>query len=299
LVMSEYIKIFRSTEAEAKYMEAYDAVLKKWPVPYEELYIPTRFGDTHVIASGPREASPVVLLPPGGTYAPMWIRNVGPLSQSYRVYAVDVIGELNKSHPIRPISSHQEFMGWVDGLLEGLQVNRVHLVGNSNGGFFALEIALYLPERVNKVVLISPAATFVPMTAWWLHVLIPASIIAPPIRSERMVQKGYAWLWQDFPMDDDFARLRYISKVSGFKYRPTINKAVPRVFNDRELKSIHAPVLLLIGDHEVIYNPQRAIRRATRLVSGLKAEIVPKANHSAQYTAPEFINKKILEFFDD
>jgi pimeloyl-ACP methyl ester carboxylesterase len=48
----------------------------------------------------------------------------------------------------------------------------------------------------------------------------------------------------------------------------------------------------------VIYKPDQVIRRATRLVSHLKAEIVPNANHSAQYTAPEFVNHEILEFLE-
>jgi pimeloyl-ACP methyl ester carboxylesterase len=55
-------------------------------------------------------------------------------------------------------------------------------------------------------------------------------------------------------------------------------------------------VLLLIGDHEVIYKPERAIERATRLVAGLKAGLVPNANHCSQYTAPDFVNEKILGF---
>jgi pimeloyl-ACP methyl ester carboxylesterase len=77
------------------------------------------------------------------------------------------------------------------------------------------------------------------------------------------------------------------------------NSAVPRVFSDAELRQIRAPVLLLIGDHEVIYKPERAIRRAIRLVAGLKAEIIPKANHNAQYTAPDAVNARILAFLAD
>jgi pimeloyl-ACP methyl ester carboxylesterase len=297
--MPEKISIFRSPAAEAQYYAAYEAVMKQWPVPYEVLYIPTRFGETHVIVSGAREAPPVILLPPGGGHAPIWVRNVGSLSQFYRTYAVDIIGELNKSVPIRPIRSHREFMDWMTDLLDGLQIKSMDLIGNSNGGFFALETALYLPERVKKVVLISPAATFMHMWAWWWHLLIPAHIIAPLIGSERIIRKAYDWLWQGFPLDECYANLRSISKVAGARYRPSINSAVPRVLKGEELRSIHTPVLLLIGDHEVIYRPTRVIRRATRLVSGLKAELVPNANHSAQYTAPDFVNAKILEFLPD
>lgn len=294
--MTERINFSRSPTIEAQFDKAYEAVLQQWPISYEEIEIPTRFGDTHVIASGPKEAPPVVLLPPGGTYAPIWVRNVGPLSQSFRIYAVDIIGEMNKSIPTRPILKHREFMEWMADLFDGLQIERADLVGNSNGGFFVLETALCLPERVRKVVLISPAASFVEMWAWWLHLFIPANIIAPLIGSEQMVQNAFDWLWQGFPMEDCFLHLRRISKVAGVGFRPTINRVVPRVFRDDELKSIQAPVLLLIGDHEVIYQPEAVIRRATRLVPNLKAEIVPNANHSAQYTAPEFVNSEVLEF---
>jgi pimeloyl-ACP methyl ester carboxylesterase len=295
--MSEKLRTFWSPEIEAQFNAAYEAVLKGWPVPYEELYIPTRFGDTHVVASGLQGAAPLVLLNPGGGSLAIWMRNVGPLSARYRTYAVDVIGEMNKSLPTRPIRSHPEFMNWMADLFDGLRLEATHLMGNSNGGCFALETALFLPERVRKVVLISPAATFVQMWAWWLRLLIPAHMIAPVIHSERMVHAAYDWLWQGFPVDEGYARLKSISTVAGYpRYRPTRNLISPRVFSDDELRRIQNPVLLLIGDHDVIYKPEEAIRRATRLVPGLKAEIVPNANHCAQYTAPEVVNKKILDF---
>jgi pimeloyl-ACP methyl ester carboxylesterase len=297
--MAEKPELFRSPELNARFDAAYQAVLNQWPVPYEALYIPTRFGDTHVIASGPEQAPSVVFLHPGGGNAPIWVRNVGPVSRSYRTYAVDIIGELNRSIPICPIRSHREFMEWMADLLDGLHLESAYLVGNSNGGFFCLETALFLPQRVERVVLISPAATFVQMWAWWWHLLIPAHIIAPQIGSEHMIRKAYDWLWQDFRMDECSGELRAISKIAGARYRPSINSAVPRVFSDQELRQIRTRVLLLIGDHEVIYPPEKAIRRATRLVSGLKAEIVPDANHSAQYTAPDFVNARILEFLAD
>lgn len=88
---------------------------------------------------------------------------MGPLSQQYRTYAVDIIGEMNKSVPTRPIRSRREFNDWITDLFSGLQIENACIVGNSNGGFFALNAALHLPEKVEKLVLISPAATFIQM----------------------------------------------------------------------------------------------------------------------------------------
>jgi pimeloyl-ACP methyl ester carboxylesterase len=285
-VMSKNISVFRSPEDEAQHKTVYEAALRMWPVPYEELYIPTRFGDTHVIASGPKEAAPLVLFHPSGCGAAIWYRNVGPFSQHFRTYAVDTMGEVNKSILAQPVRSRQEFADWIVDLFSGLQIENADLVGNSFGGFLTLNTALYLPSRVKKMVLISPAATFVQMWAWTWH-FFPAYMIG----SKHLLLKAYDWIWQGFPSDECIQQLRAITRVSGVPHH-----VPPSVFSDEELRKIQTPTLMLIGDHEVIYKPELAIRRATRLMSGLRAEIVPNANHNAEYTAPDLVNAKILDF---
>jgi pimeloyl-ACP methyl ester carboxylesterase len=54
--------------------------------------------------------------------------------------------------------------------------------------------------------------------------------------------------------------------------------------------------MLLIGDHEVIYDPARTLARARRVLTTAEALIVPGANHNAECTAPEFVNDQILRF---
>jgi pimeloyl-ACP methyl ester carboxylesterase len=291
--VSRRFSVFRSPEGEAQYHAAYEAVLKEWPVTYEELSIPTRFGTTHVIASGPQDAAPVVLLHPAGGGGVIWIRNIEPLSQHFRTYAVDTISETNKSILTRSISiRHQrlDFTDWMADLMDGLKVERTDIIGNSFGGFLALNTAYYLPERIRKVILISPAATFVPIPAWAWH-FMPANAIGPLIGSRRMLLGAYDWIWQDFPKESSIYQLRAVTAVTGVPRHWS-----PSVFRDEELRRIQTPVLLLIGDHEVIYKPERAIERATRLMPGLKAMIVPNANHIAEFTAAEFVNEQILDF---
>jgi hypothetical protein len=150
IVMSKRISVFRSLEARDHNRAAFQTVLDQWPVPYEELTIHTRFGATSVIACGPGQAPPVVLLHPGDSQAPIWVQNIRVLSQSFRVYAVDVIGELNKCIRYRPIRSHRRFMEWLADLFDGLLIENADVIGNSDGWFFALETALYLPRRARR-----------------------------------------------------------------------------------------------------------------------------------------------------
>ena len=58
------------------------------------------------------------------------------------------------------------------------------------------------------------------------------------------------------------------------------------------------PALLLIGAGEKIYNPQKAIDRAQRLMPDPTAEIIPKAGHPLNMEQPEIINARILKFLN-
>ena len=53
---------FKSPEGQAEFMAAYEATLKLWPVPYEPMDITGRYGRTHLVASGPKDAPTLVLL---------------------------------------------------------------------------------------------------------------------------------------------------------------------------------------------------------------------------------------------
>jgi len=49
---------FKTPEGETAFLAAYDAAMTLWPVPYEELDTPSRFGNTHVVVSGPKDGPP-------------------------------------------------------------------------------------------------------------------------------------------------------------------------------------------------------------------------------------------------
>ena len=92
--------VFRTPEGKTAFLAAYDAAMKLWPVSYEEMDIPTRFGTTHVVASGPKDAEPLVLLHGYMATLTMWAPNIADFSKHYRVYALDVM--VNQAGALRP-----------------------------------------------------------------------------------------------------------------------------------------------------------------------------------------------------
>lgn len=291
------IPVFTSSRGEAAVAQSYGAVMDAWPTDYEELSVATTFGDTHVIAGGPLDGPPVVLIHALFATATSWYRNVEALSRRYRTYCVDVVGEANKSTPTRPITSMGHFLQWFDGLLDGLGIDQLFLVGNSYGGFTAAYYAMKLPERVRKLVLVGPASTIHAMRPFMLHMFVPKGLYmaAPWLPgSERVMTASVDWMHAGLPPDPLWAPLF----VETMKHGRLINRVFPRVYAKEEFAEISAPVLLVFGDREVIYGElDEAIQSGKDLIPKASVAVIPNAHHIAALAQPEAVNQELLSFF--
>jgi pimeloyl-ACP methyl ester carboxylesterase len=68
------------------------------------------------------------------------------------------------------------------------------------------------------------------------------------------------------------------------------------VFSDEELKRMQMPTLLLVGDHEIMYEPRKALERAGGLIPNLRAELIPNAIHLLNSDQPFIVDECILKF---
>ena len=184
--MPRHTSVFRTFEGAARYEASYDAALELWPVPFESLVVPTRLGTTHVIASGQPDAPPLVLLHMAAVSSTMWFPNVAALSRTYRVYAVDTLGDLGKSVPSRPRGNRSASAEWLLDALDALGVSEANLAGASYGGWLALNLALHAPERVRRLALLAPAGSFALLSLKFGLTMAPALLFP----SEPVVRKA-------------------------------------------------------------------------------------------------------------
>jgi pimeloyl-ACP methyl ester carboxylesterase len=116
--------------------------------------------DSRVIAyheHGAGEA--VVLLHPGFVANGMQPLLGQAALSAYRLIAPHRRG-YGCSDPAEPPVSMADLAADVVGLLDGLEIERAHLVGHSLGGCVALEVARTRPERVRRLVLLEPPLGF-------------------------------------------------------------------------------------------------------------------------------------------
>ena len=291
---------FKTLEGETAYLAAYDTAMKLWPVPYEEIEIPTRFGMTHVVTSGPKDAPPLVLLHGMSMTSTMWSPNIADFSKDYRVYAIDVMGQPGKSipDPDEPIRDAADFVAWLSATLNGLNLDRISLVGMSYGGWLALHFTMAVPARVRKLVLLSPGASFLPIVKQFILRGMLMTLFPTRLTTDSFM----GWMGiKDTPGDPVSRRLLdlFYLGMKHFRMPPESARLMPGVFSDEELRALHVPVLLLIGDREVIYDPAKALARARALLPDFEGDLVPRSSHNMCGSQYRIVDARVLDFLND
>jgi pimeloyl-ACP methyl ester carboxylesterase len=289
---------FRSTRAKARYLSFYDGRAERWPLPAETTTVQTSFGRTFVRISGPTGGRPLVLLHGAGGNSLHWVPNIEALSQQYRTFAVDGIYDYGRSVYTRTIESADDFARWLDESFTALDLgDDITLIGLSYGGWLTSQYALRFPGRLDRIVLLAPAGTVLPLSADWI---LRASLSVVPHR--HFTRAFLFWLLEDFAGKDEASRTLleeeadavYLA-VRSFKLKRLVN---PTVLTDSQLRSLAVPALFLVGENEKIYSAERAIQRLNEVAPHINTAIIPDAGHDLTFVQAEMVNREILEFLD-
>jgi pimeloyl-ACP methyl ester carboxylesterase len=260
-------EIYKSTAGRDEILALYDWVLAQWPVPCQHLHIPTRYGDTFVIASGDRSAPPLVLLHGSGSNSATWMGDVMEYSKHFRVYAVDMPGEPGKSAPQRFEAQGPAFHEWLQDVRAGLGLEKMTLGGISLGGWASIKYAVHQPERVEKLVLIVPAGIYPARLSFTLR-LIGLSLLGEwgRERVKQFILNGAALTEEA----DQFLTLT--SKHFNFRMEPPL-------FSDQELQRLTMPVLFLAGENDRMLNTPKTVARLQELAPDVKVRLYQEDGH--------------------
>lgn len=172
-------------------------------------------------------------------------------------------------------------------LLDGLGVNRFHLVGTAAGGIYATDLALAEPKRVISLTIACSLVT-VDDDAYMKQSAalrpkgfneMPASFreLGPAYRAAHA--EGVA-LWD---------RLQSEAVHTNFR-QPLLGKLTLDA-----LESLTMPVLMLTGDAD-LYTPPPMLKKMADRVKNGRTAVVDGAGHSAHWEQPAAFNRLLLDF---
>jgi pimeloyl-ACP methyl ester carboxylesterase len=227
----------------------------------------------------------------------MWFPNIAQLCSKFHVLAFDTLGEPGKSVPTCQNATRNDCTAWLEGVLDALDITKTHVMGLSRGAWMALNLAQQAPQRLERVVLLSPAASFVALNSFFTAVA--QAVMRVPVRFVSRYALN-SWVTRDFKVNEVFAE-QFMTGIENWNWSVNVSGysgIMPCTFSDDELLQISQPVLLLIGDQDRL-NPPKALERARRTIPHLDSEVIAPAGHFLNMEQPERVNARVLKFLTD
>jgi pimeloyl-ACP methyl ester carboxylesterase len=233
-----------------------------------------------------------------------WLEQLPAFAATHRVIAVDLPGFGASEMPAEKVSI-AGYARFLDHLLDQLGIDGpVAVVGNSMGGFVAAELALAVPQRVERLVLVSSAGVsgehqrreplltgaraLGVVTAWAASRHEPFAR-RPGLR--RIVLHFVARHPERLPAPLAF-ELMMGSGRPGFV--PGLESLLGYTLKDR-LEQLVCPTLIVWGEDDLTV-PVRDADRFQRLIPHARKVILPDTGHVPMLEQPEVFNGLLEEF---
>ena len=203
------------------------------------------------------EGKPLVLIHGGGSTIQTTFGRIIPMLAKHRqIIAVELQAHGRTSDRKTDFSFEQDADD-VASLLKNLNISKADFFGFSNGGTTALQIAIRHPEIVDKIVAASALCKRKGVPSWFWDFMKQARLENMPEQLKEAYKKVASNPGGLQIMHDKDAK-----RMIDFNDIP-----------DEKIKSIKAPVLIIIGDKDVI-TPEHAIEMY-RLLPNSELAIIP------------------------
>ncbi|NBC02959.1 MAG: alpha/beta fold hydrolase [Bacteroidetes bacterium] len=255
--------LFKSERGKEEILHLYDTKLESLNIEYEIRIVHTSFGKTNIIITGDPENPPIIIVHGSNGCAPIALETYANLHKKYRVFAVDVLAQPNKSAETRPSMKDDSYGKWMNEIIADLNIDSVTMAGFSFGGLIILKTLEYDESMIKEVYLSSPAyiVNGNPLKAI-LKVFIPMKSYMKT-KKRKYVEKFLSNLFTD---RDDFA-IEFLSKV--FLEFEMDFTPVP-VIDAKKAGKITTPITIFAAQDDILFPGNKMIKRAEKIFPSLK-----------------------------
>ena len=252
------------------------------------------------------EGKPLLLIHGYGAGMWVWEKQIDVLSRFCRVYALDLIGHGFSDRPKIPYTP-ETYIHFFRDFMDGVEIEKATLIGNSMGGGIAWGMAILYPERVDRLILIDCVPPDV------LHQVKNESFRAlavikdiPILAYLAIAARGkHSLKWVLLECVSDIRRITpevvdrqyQLSKIKGTTWvlYSTLRHAKEALNLKDQLSMIRQPTLFIWGEKDLIFPPHvgEVLHQA---VPGSKFLRVEGSGHIPMWETPDEVNQAILDF---
>ena len=253
-----------------------------------ERKIPTSYGFTNVVIAGKDNKPPLIVLHGINSAAPFALSKISFLEDKYQIFAIDLLGQPNKSDFVRLNKKDTAYGKWFLEIINHFKVDNVTLCGISFGGFPILKSLLIDDKKVKEVFLISPAGI---INGNLINTIFKFIL---PMKKFQKTKKEVYLLKCISNISDELNEIdiKYLKEVF---LNFTIDFSVTPNFKASELSKIKTPISIISSKNDFFVPAKKLKKRCKKYISNLKGFIVlENSKHIPSKEKLNFIFKKLI-----
>jgi 3-oxoadipate enol-lactonase len=242
-------------------------------------------------------SGPAVLLIHGlGWDHSLWNPTLERFSSRYRLIAADTRGHGLTDKPDGPYDMAM-FARDYAALADPLGLTRVCVIGLSQGGMVAQNLALLRPDLVSALVLVSTSYKSDPSLRDNMEARIAAMDQAGPEAAARIAAESiFSPGWR---AANAAALARFVAWRSAMPMAP-LNSATRALYDfnlSGDLPRISAPTLVVAGEEDVLTRP-KGMEEIAALIPGAEYRLIANSGHMIPVEQPERLAALLAEFLE-
>ena len=182
---------------------------------------------------------------------------------------------------------------WVDEAMDGLKIERAHLVGHSQGGGLAAGVAVRYPDRLASLTLLEPLLTLGTLPLSTILASIPLTLPGVPDSWRESALNKIGGV-EDHEVDPDDPLLRMITV--GAESYDSSGLPNPSQLTDAELKNLSMPVYVAIASDSSLAGGESAVEKA-KLIPDAQVKIWPDTTHSLPMQVARPLDAELEQFW--
>src|SRR6056297_3024088 len=280
--------LFKTEVGKSEILSLYDQKLEELLIEFEYLKVETSFGETNIIATGDPANPPIILVHGSNGCAPIALETYPNLNRKFRVYAVDVIAQPNKSAETRPSMKDDAYGKWMKEVIDQLQITDVTMAGFSFGGLVILKTLEHDESKIKEVYLSAPAYI---VNGNPLKAIFKVFIPMKRYMKTKKVKYVEKFLFHLFTDRDEFA-VDFLSNV--FLEFDMDFTPVP-VIDAKKAGKITTPITIFAAQDDILFPGSKMIKRATKIFPSLrKSRLLKHSKHVQNKEQNEMIEQEIM-----
>jgi aminoacrylate hydrolase len=257
-------------------------------------------GGLHYETHGPADGEPLILSPGLGGSGGYWTPNLAALAARYRVIAYDHRGTGRSERDSPPPASVDAMADDMIVLMDGLGIERAHVIGHAAGGVMGLALALRAPGRLRTLIVVNGWSKPDPHFARCFETRLALLRDSGPeayVRAQPIFLYPASWASAHSQRLDAEAG----GHLAHFPAREMVEARIAalRAFDiDDRLGEIAVPVLLLVAEDDMLV-PAPCSHRLAAGIPGATLASMPWGAHSCNVTRPQEFDRLVLGWLAD